>query len=62
MLQFIKCNSYIVGWDSIVSIATHYRLDSLGIEFWWGVRFSTPIQTSHGAYPASCKMCTRSLS
>jgi len=23
-----------VGWDSVVSIATHYELDSLGIESW----------------------------
>jgi hypothetical protein len=23
-----------VGWDSVVGIATHYELDSLGIESW----------------------------
>jgi hypothetical protein len=27
---------YNLGWDSIVSIAIHYRLDGPGIESWWG--------------------------
>jgi hypothetical protein len=27
------------GQDSVVSIAMHYRLDSLGIESWWGRDF-----------------------
>jgi hypothetical protein len=30
---------------SSVGIATRYRLDSPGIESWWGVRFSAPVQT-----------------
>jgi hypothetical protein len=27
----------LVGWDSFVCIATHYRLDSLRIKCWWGL-------------------------
>jgi hypothetical protein len=42
-----------VGWDSAVGIATSYGLDSLGIEFRWGARFSSPVQTGPGAHPAS---------
>ena len=36
---------YNVGQDSIVSIATHYRLDSPGMDSQLGVRFSTPLWT-----------------
>lgn len=32
----------VVGRDSIVSIATHYRLDGLGIKFRWGRDFPHP--------------------
>jgi hypothetical protein len=28
-----------MGWESSVSIVTRYRLDSLGIKFWWGQDF-----------------------
>jgi hypothetical protein len=41
------------SWDSSVGIGTRYGLDGPGIESQWGVRFSTPIQTSPGAHPAS---------
>ena len=44
-----------------VGIATGYGLDGPGIEFWWGARFSTPVQTGPGAYPASCTMGTGSF-
>jgi len=44
-----------------VSIATGYGLDSLGIESRWGAKFSTPVQTSPGAHPASSKMGTGSF-
>jgi len=37
------------GQDSAASIATCYRLDGPGIESWWRVRFSAPIQTGPGA-------------
>jgi len=40
-----------VGQDSSVGIATRYELDDLGIES-WGARFSAPIQTGPGVYPA----------
>ena len=36
--NFIKCNG--VGRDSSVGMATGYGLDGLGIESWWGARFS----------------------
>jgi hypothetical protein len=29
----------LVGWASLVSIATHYRLDSPRIKCWWGLDF-----------------------
>jgi len=45
------CN--VMGQDSIVGTATRYGLDDLGIESWWGVRFSAPIQIGPGVYPAS---------
>jgi hypothetical protein len=50
-----KCVEYL-SRDSIVGIATGYELDGPGIESWWGERFSAPVQTSPGAYPASCTM------
>jgi len=31
-----------VGWDSIISIVTCYRLDVPGIESWWGRDFLPP--------------------
>jgi hypothetical protein len=31
-----------VGWDSVVCIATCYRLHGLGIESWWGRDFPHP--------------------
>jgi hypothetical protein len=49
------------GPGSIVSIATGYGLDGLGIEFWWGARFSAPVQTGPGAHPSSCTMDTGSF-
>jgi len=49
------------GPGSVVGIATGYGLDGPGIEFWWGARFSTPVQTGPGAYPASCTMGTGSF-
>ena len=38
-----------------VGIATRYGLDDPGIESQWEARFSTPVQTGHGAHPASYK-------
>jgi hypothetical protein len=48
----------MLGRDSSVGIATHYGLDSLGIEFRWGARFSAPVYTGPGAHPASCIIST----
>jgi hypothetical protein len=42
-----------VGWVSVGGIATRYKLDGLGIESQCVARFSAPIQTGPGAYPAS---------
>ena len=50
-----------VGRDSSVGIETDYRLDGPGIECWWKVRFSAPVQTGPGAKPASCTMGTGSV-
>jgi len=33
--------------DSSVGIAARYGLDGPGIESWWEVRFSAPVQTGH---------------
>jgi len=46
---------------SAVGIATGYGLDGPGIESRWGARFSIPVQTGHGAHPASCTMGTVSF-
>jgi hypothetical protein len=44
-----------------VSVATCYRLDDLGIESQWEVRFSTPIQTGPETHTASYTMGTSSF-
>ena len=44
------------GPGSSVGIATGYGLDGPGIESRWGARFSAPVQTDHGAHPASYTM------
>ena len=49
------------GPDSVVGIATGYRLDGPGIETRWGARFSAPVQTGPGAHPASCTIGTGSF-
>ena len=48
------------GGDSVVGIATCYGLDGPGIECRWGARFSTPVQSDPGTYPASYTMGTGS--
>jgi len=40
------------GRDSSVGIATRYGLGGPGIECRCGARFSAPVQTGPGAYPA----------
>ena len=53
--------SHVMGRDSAVGIATRYGLDGPGIESRWWARYSAPIQTGPGAYPASCTMGTGSF-
>jgi len=48
--------------NSVVIVATCYRLDGPEIGPLWGMRFSIPIQTSPGALPASYSWGTGSLS
>ena len=55
-------NNFVVSRDSSVGTATRYGLDGSGIESRWGARFSAPVQTVPGAYPASCTVGTGSLS
>ena len=50
-----------MGRDSSVGIATRYGLDGPGIESRWGARFSAPVHTGPGAYPASRTMGTGSF-
>jgi hypothetical protein len=47
---FVLGNLCSMDRDSVVTKATHYRLDSLGI-IPVEARFSSPIQTCHGAHP-----------
>ena len=50
------------AWSMMsVGIATRYGLDGPGIESRWGARFSAPVQTGPGAYPASYTMGTGSF-
>ena len=51
----------IVHARGAVGIATRYGLDGPGIESRWGARFSAPVQTGSGAYPASCTVGTGSF-
>ena len=50
-----------MGQDSSVGIATRYGLGGPVIEFRWEARFSAPVQTGTGDYPASYTMATGSL-
>ena len=59
--EFLFDTTTCVGRDSSVGIATRYGLDGPGIESRWGARFSAPVQTDPGAYPASCTMGTGSF-
>jgi hypothetical protein len=52
----------VVGRDSVIGIATRYRLDGPGIESRWRARFSAPVQTGPVAHPASYTMGTGSFS
>jgi len=58
---FVYSIPLAVGRGSSVGIATRYSLDGPGIESQWEARFSTPVQTSPGAYAASRAKDTRSF-
>jgi len=55
------CPIDFLGRDISVGIATHYGLDSPGIESRWGPRFSAPVQIGPGANPASYTVGTGSF-
>ena len=50
-----------LGRDNSVGITIRYGLDGPGIESRWEARFSPPVQSVHGAHPASYTMGTGSL-
>ena len=52
----------VLGRDSAVDLATRYGLDGSGIESRLWATFSASVHTGPGAIPASCKVCTGSLS
>ena len=59
---FFACVLFVhEGRDSSVGIATRYGLDGPGFESRWEARFSAPVQTGTGAYPAYCTMGTGSF-
>jgi hypothetical protein len=64
--RFVYCSLYctmyvcVSGPGSSVGAATDYGLDGPGIKIRCGWD-SPPIQTSPGAHPASCTMCTGSF-
>jgi hypothetical protein len=45
---------HCMGRDSSVGLVTRYGLDGPRIEYRSGARFSLPVQTGPGTYPASC--------
>ena len=61
LFELPKSHSIHGGPGTVVSIATGYGLDGLGIESRWGARFSAPVQTGPGAHPAYCTMGTGSF-
>jgi hypothetical protein len=58
---FTRLKHFIPGPGSSVGIAPAYGLEGPGIEFWWGSRFSAPVQTGPEAHTSSCEMGTGSF-
>jgi len=61
MFYFGILYPYVWSRDSVIGIATSYRLENSGIESQWGTRFSPPVQTGPGAHPPSYTMGTGSF-
>jgi len=57
----LKIHFNIITLYTCTSIATGYGLEGPGIESRWGARFSAPVQTGPGAYPASYTIGTESF-
>ena len=53
--------NFVLVRDSVVGIATGYRLEGPGIESQLEATFSAPLQTGPGIHPASCRMITESF-
>ena len=47
--------------ERAIGVATRYGLDGPGIESRWGTKFSAPVQSGPGTYPASYIMGTGSF-
>ena len=60
-LFFVSFLPEIVDRDSAVGLEACFRLDGPGIETLWDERFSAPVQTGPGSYPASYTMGTGSF-
>ena len=60
LLRFLV-SFFPFGPGSSVGIENRYGLDSPGIEFPVGARFSAPVQTGPGAQTASCSMSSGSF-
>ena len=60
--EIVSLYALVGGGDSVVGIATRYRLEGPGIESRLGTSFSVPVQTGPGAHPASYTMGTESFS
>ena len=59
--DFQKSHTCTSGPGSSVGIATELQAGRSGDRILVGVRFSAPVQTGPGAYPASCTMGTVSF-
>jgi len=47
--------------DTVVVIATYFKMDGAWVESLWGTKLSVPIQTGCGPHPPSCAMGSGSL-
>ena len=59
--SFFFCVRDKGGRDTVVGIATRYGAGRSGDRIPVGVKYSAPVQTCRGTYPASCTMGTGSF-